>query len=124
VLAAAILVVVLYRRRTCFFLACFAFINFLPASSLLFRIGTIMADRLLYLPSLGLLGCAVYWRSMRYAESKDPGCDIVADRRGICSPYLMRNRNWQSEFEAYLEAEPASPETPTIRRQLAELAAQ
>jgi len=60
VLAAAILVVLLFRRnRSCFFLACFAFINILPASNLLFLIGTIRADRLLYLPSLGLLGCAV-----------------------------------------------------------------
>jgi len=56
VLAAAIAVVLLYRwNRAAFFLACFAFLNFVPASNLLFPIGTIMADRLLYLPSLGLL---------------------------------------------------------------------
>ena len=70
VLAAAILVALLYRwSRTCFFLACFAFINFLPASNLLFPIGTIMADRLLYLPSLGTLGCAVL---SIYAATRNP----------------------------------------------------
>ena len=47
VLAAAIAVLLLYRwNRTAFFLACFAILNFVPASNLLFPIGTIMADRL------------------------------------------------------------------------------
>ncbi len=54
VLAAAILVVALYsRNRTAFFLASFAAITFLPVSNLLFPIGTIMAERFLYLPVIG-----------------------------------------------------------------------
>src|SRR5262249_41215930 len=41
VLAALIIVILLYRwNRVCFFLACFAFLNLLPASNLLFPIGT------------------------------------------------------------------------------------
>jgi len=50
----------LYRsNRTAFFLATFAIVTFVPVSNLLFPIGAIMADRFLYLPSAGLLGCLV-----------------------------------------------------------------
>jgi tetratricopeptide (TPR) repeat protein len=63
-LAAAAVVCLLYRRSpNTFFFAGFAFLAFLPASNLLFPIGTIMAERLLYLPSVGLMAClglAVY----------------------------------------------------------------
>src|SRR5262249_17784775 len=57
--------VLLYRRsRAVFFFGLFAFGTFLPTSTLLFPIGTIMAERLLYLPAYGLIAClvlAVYW---------------------------------------------------------------
>ncbi len=46
-------------NRTVFFVASVAFVTFLPASNLLFPIGTIMAERFLYLPSLALAVCAV-----------------------------------------------------------------
>jgi len=60
VVAAALLVVALYRwKRTAFFLAGFAAIAFLPTSNLLFPIGTIMAERFLYLPAIGLVACLV-----------------------------------------------------------------
>ena len=45
------------RSRLAFFFACFGFLNLLPASNLLFPIGTIMAERLLYLPLAGWLAC-------------------------------------------------------------------
>ncbi len=84
----AIVVVLLYRwNRTCFFLACFAFLNFVPASNLFFPIGTIMADRLLYLPSLGLLAClvlAIY--AFARAPNLKPGSragSVVPDNRRI-----------------------------------------
>jgi tetratricopeptide (TPR) repeat protein len=50
-----------WRRRygaACFF-AAFFFIAFLPASNLVVLIGSIMAERFLYLPSVGLAGCVV-----------------------------------------------------------------
>jgi tetratricopeptide (TPR) repeat protein len=60
VLATAIFVVALYRwNRTAFFLAFFAAITFVPVSNLLFPIGTIMAERFLYMPTIGLLACLV-----------------------------------------------------------------
>jgi Flp pilus assembly protein TadD len=100
VLSLAIVVILLCRwNRTYFFLACFAFLNFVPASNLFFPIGTIMADRLLYLPSLGLLACLVL---AIYASAKEPKvaavppivlCLITA---GFAVRTWIRNVDWQS----------------------------
>ncbi|HKE26300.1 MAG TPA: hypothetical protein VKB88_28290 [Bryobacteraceae bacterium] len=57
--AAAGVLVLLSRNRLVFFLAVFAFLTFLPTSNLLFPFGTIMAERFLYLPLVGLLACLV-----------------------------------------------------------------
>lgn len=47
------------RNRMIFFFGCFGLLNLLPAANLLFPIGTIMAERLLYLPLVGWLACLV-----------------------------------------------------------------
>lgn len=102
VIAAAIGVILLYRwNRTAFFLACFAFLNFVPASNLLFPIGTIMAERLLYLPSLGLLACLVL---AIYAVAERPKFAIAAPvvlGAIVCAFAVrtwVRNQDWQSEL--------------------------
>lgn len=57
---ALVLGAILWKRsRLAFFFAGFAFLNLLPASNLLFPIGTIMAERLLYLPLAGLVAAVV-----------------------------------------------------------------
>jgi tetratricopeptide (TPR) repeat protein len=57
---ALVLAVILWKRsRLAFFFMAFAFLNLLPASNLLFPIGTIMAERLLYLPLVGLMAAVV-----------------------------------------------------------------
>jgi tetratricopeptide (TPR) repeat protein len=51
------------RNRALFFFVAFAFIALIPVSNLLILIGSIMADRFLYLPAIGLAACvtiAVY----------------------------------------------------------------
>ncbi len=60
VMALLALVVWLYRRHApaCFFGA-FFFLALLPTSNLLLIIGSIMAERFLYLPSIGFAGCVV-----------------------------------------------------------------
>jgi hypothetical protein len=61
VAAALALTVILWNRnRQAFFFAAFALLNFLPASNLLFPIGTMMAERLLYLPLAGLVAAVVH----------------------------------------------------------------
>ncbi len=55
VLAAA--VILFKRNKTAFFFLTFAFVVFVPTSNLLFNIGTIMAERFLYLPAVGFTVC-------------------------------------------------------------------
>jgi len=47
------------RNRLCFFFGMFAFVTFLPVANLLFLTGTIMAERFLYLPTVGFAACVV-----------------------------------------------------------------
>jgi hypothetical protein len=46
-------------HRAVFFIMGMSFLTLFPASNLLFPIGTILAERLLYLPSLAFAACAV-----------------------------------------------------------------
>jgi protein O-mannosyl-transferase len=53
-------VIALFKwNRLAFFFGAFAFVTFLPASNLIFQTGTIMAERFLYLPSVGFVVCLV-----------------------------------------------------------------
>ena len=59
-LAAALLAVRWYRtRKPLFFFLAFFFAALAPTSNLAVLIGSIMAERFLYLPSIGLAGCVV-----------------------------------------------------------------
>jgi tetratricopeptide (TPR) repeat protein len=60
VAAATIGVCIAFRRnRAIVFFAGFAFIALIPVSNLIILIGSIMADRFLYLPCIGFAACAV-----------------------------------------------------------------
>ena len=92
-LAIVTLAAVRVNRMMCFCLAA-AFITFLPAANLLFPTGTIMAERLMYLPSAFLLaaaGCDLFtghdvWNSLRRSRCLEPGdCSLRrADIRQKC----------------------------------------
>ncbi len=59
-LGAALLAVRCYRtRKPLFFFLAFFFIALAPTSNLVILIGSIMAERFVYLPSIGLAGCVV-----------------------------------------------------------------
>jgi tetratricopeptide (TPR) repeat protein len=59
-LGAALLAAGWYRtRKPLFFLLAFFFVALLPTSNLAILIGSIMAERFVYLPSIGLAGCAI-----------------------------------------------------------------
>jgi tetratricopeptide (TPR) repeat protein len=59
-LGAALLAVRWYRtRKPLFFFLAFFFVALAPASNLAILIGSIMAERFVYLPSIGLAGCVV-----------------------------------------------------------------
>lgn len=123
VFALAIAVVLLYRwNRTGFFLACFAFLNFVPASNLFFPIGTIMADRLLYLPSLGLLACLVL---AVYAAAGKPKFVVFAPVvlgvivAGFAARTWVRNQEWQTELAIATHDVRVSPSSYKLHQLLA-----
>lgn len=64
-------------------LAC-VFIPFLPASNLFFRVGFVIAERILYLPSLGY--CMLVALGMEYLHDKTEK-KVVSTR--ICSKYNL-----------------------------------
>ena len=115
VLAAAIFVAALYRwNRTAFFLASFAAITFVPMSNLLFPIGTIMAERFLYLPAIGLLACLVmgiYAVGRRLHRERLAPVVLCVIAAAFAARTWVRNGDWQDEramAEASVRASPNS----------------
>lgn len=120
-LAAAALWQFRRQRLYCFF-AAFAFVTFLPVSNLLFTTGTIMADRLLYLPSIGVIACAVLlvdaaagWRSVRW------GLPVaVAIVVSACAVRTwQRNWDWRDEASLWRAATQAAPRSHETHHGLA-----
>ena len=93
-------------NRTAFFLVWFAAITFLPASNLLFPIGTIMAERFLYLSTIGLVACLVM---LVYAVAEKRNmmrvAPVILGLIGIAFAVRtwIRNEDWQDQ-QAMLEA--------------------
>ncbi|MCX6631662.1 MAG: DUF1736 domain-containing protein [Candidatus Solibacter sp.] len=99
-LAASGLVALRRWNRTAFFLAGFALIVLLPASNLLFPIGTIRADRFLYLPAVGLLGCVVmaaYTLGSRMRLPLLAPALILVMTAGFAVRTWGRNAEWRDE---------------------------
>jgi tetratricopeptide (TPR) repeat protein len=100
-LAAAGLVGLWRWNRTALFLAGFALIVFLPTSNLLFPIGTIRADRFLYLPAVGLLGCVAIAAYALASQMKSPlvaPMILLVMTTGFAVRTWTRNREWIDEL--------------------------
>jgi hypothetical protein len=92
------------RNKLLFFFAVFGFIAFLPVSNLLFPIGTIMAERFLYLPAAGFAICLVL---VIYGVGRRLGRPAIA-------PFMLcliivalgirtweRNRDWRDDISLW-----------------------
>lgn len=110
-------------NRTAFFAAGLAFVTFLPTSNLLFPIGTIMAERFLYLPSIALAMCLVL---ALYAIGARTGlarlapvalCLIVA---AFAARTWARNSDWRDDVSLMTAAAETSPHSYKSHRALAE----
>jgi tetratricopeptide (TPR) repeat protein len=112
VAAAVTLTAILWKRsRLAFFLIAFAFLNLLPASNLLFPIGTIMAERFLYLPVLGLLGAAVLLAErLRIPKAAFWIC-MTAIASGFAVRTWMRNLDWTDNKTMAAATVQASPDS-------------
>ena len=115
VLAAVTILIALYwRSRTAFFFASFAAITLLPMSNLLVPIGTIMAERFLYVPAMGLLAClvlAIYAVAERIPIKHFAPAVLCLIALLFAVRTWIRNRDWQDErsmAEATVHASPNS----------------
>ena len=112
-----VLTVILWKHsRLAFFFVCFAFLNLLPASNLLFPIGTIMAERLLYLPLAGLVAAVILM------------LDVPATALSICLALIatgfavrtwMRNLDWTDNQTMALASVQGSPRSFKVHQLLA-----
>jgi tetratricopeptide (TPR) repeat protein len=123
VLAIAAAIVLLCRNsRAALFFTGFTVVTFLPVSNLLISTGTIMAERLFYLPSIGLVGCLVI------------AIGAFAQRTGMprfapiicCAAIMMcairtwsRNLDWKDDLNIVTSSLEASPNSYKLHRQRA-----
>jgi tetratricopeptide (TPR) repeat protein len=110
----AALVLFYRRQRAMSFFGLFAFGTFLPTSNLLFPIGTIMAERLLYLPAYGLIAClvlAVYWLGERTRMPVLAPAVLLLGTLGFAVRTWERNPDWENNLtlaESTVQASPRS----------------
>lgn len=99
VLALAVLVWLFRRHPAACFFGVFFFLALVPVSNLLFLTGAIMAERFLYLPSLGFSGCLVAMSEMvrsrlRFAHSRLAIAGLLG--LAVCA---LGFRTWQRNFD-------------------------
>ena len=116
--AAAVLAVWSFRRsRPVFFFIAFFFAAMAPTANLLFPIGTIMAERLLYLPSVAFAGCVAWagWKAYRQLRPRWPALRIAAPTAlaavclALCGRTFARNFDWFDEQTLWSSAARACP---------------
>ncbi len=113
----------LRAQRDVLFFAAFALITFLPASNLLFQTGTIMGERLVYLPSAGLAGLAAIGLGRlgttprrRWTASAIVTLIVV----GCASRTHARNPDWTNDVTLWRTAVTAAPASAKAHSALAE----
>jgi tetratricopeptide (TPR) repeat protein len=107
----AILAVALWRRRTdrlIFWAAGFLGLTLLPTSNLIFPIGSIMAERFLYVPSIAF---AIAAAGLAYRVSnRKLGTGILAAAVAIfAGRTLARNRDWQDNLALFTHDAGSAP---------------
>lgn len=111
---AALTVWLLARRQLAGVLLAAAFVVFLPVSNLLFAAGTIMAERLFYLPLafliLASVPMAVMWAETARLQKR------VVIAIALLVPVLMvrtidRNQDWRSELTLWTSTVAAAPQS-------------
>ncbi|XP_076355014.1 protein O-mannosyl-transferase Tmtc3-like [Tachypleus tridentatus] len=75
-------------------------VPFLPASNLMYHVGFVIAERILYLPSMGFciliaIGWAHLWRDRRLRGSAVVGLALLVTIHGMKT--VVRNREWESD---------------------------
>jgi protein O-mannosyl-transferase len=120
--------VVSYRRAkpVCFFMAFFA-VTIAPVSNLVILVGSIMAERFLYLPAIGFAGCVVWAALALYRRAPvnwppartvlPAGLAVVCLALGIRT--WARNSDWLDERSLWASAVQCSPESYKTHQNMA-----
>lgn len=112
-----------HRNRAAFFFAAFAAIVFLPASNLVVTSGTIMAERLAYLPTAGLV---VSLSLVLFALASSPRSQLTAIAAATVivvaggARTWVRNKDWKDDVTIWSAAVSASPESAKAHRGFAD----
>jgi hypothetical protein len=103
-----------YRRYPAgFFFLCFAALTLLPTANILVLIGSVMAERFLYLPAAGFAGCivvAVYAAGQRFcwrAWVAPAILSAIAAAYGVRT--CLRNPDWHDEETLWMSAVKVNP---------------
>ena len=104
------------RNRPLFFFVGFFFVALAPTSNIVVKFGTIMAERLMYLPAIGFAGCvvlAVEAAAKHAARSRPLAAPVVIALVCIAlgARTWARNLDWQSERALWASAVQAAPDS-------------
>ena len=104
------------RNRPLFFFIAFFFIAIAPTSNIFIHFGTIMAERLLYLPAIGFAGClvlAVEAAAGRFAAAGPKAAPVAI--ACVCLAFgartWARNLDWRSDQALWSSAVAAEPDS-------------
>lgn len=122
-LAVLIAAAALFKRsRAAFFFIGFALVSFLPVSNLFFPTGTIMAERLLYMPAIGFAGCLVlviYWISRTIQWDALAPIALCAILAALGARTWQRNLDWHDDLALWDSAVRAAPNSFKVHLNLA-----
>jgi hypothetical protein len=115
------------HNRKIFFLVLFGLGALLPTANLLFPIGTIMAERFLYVPAIAFAGCLVtlIWSLRGRIGLRGAQAIFAAVVLILAARTFARNFDWQTELALFKSAASVVPDSFRVRSALAgqELAA-
>ncbi len=110
------------RNRLYFFFGAFAFVVFVPVSNLLVLTGTIMAERFLYLPSLGFAAClvmALFAAGQRFGVKLLAPIALALIIAALGLRTCERNFDWQSDLTLWTAAGKTSPASAKVHSAIA-----
>lgn len=100
------------RRREWFFFPAFAFVTFAATSNLFFMTGTIMAERFVYLPSVGFAVClamAIHALANRQGMPALAPALVFLIVLGFTIRTWERNADWKNDFTLWSAAVRSAP---------------
>ena len=110
-------------ERPVLFFVGFAVLTFLPASNLLFATGTIMGERLAYVPSVGLFGIvaiALSWAAARINMRAAISVVVLLIVGAYGARTYARNHDWRDDLTLWRSAVRNAPDSAKAHRAFAE----